>query len=252
MSDEQGWEDRPRLTKAERIAIGIPFAVIAGIVAAVAICGVVFAVWLGVSMGSQTTREPMNISTSPNGRWTARAYYHNPGPAASSWVTVDVVDSAGKQATWQIADLDGSDLADQRAWSGDNSVRMVWKTNTTVSIGLRDYSVVKPWWKEVVPNAPPVAFLVVSLLAVSMAVGYWCYRIWRRKGRRRWLGFFLGFLVSVVLTPVTGLACVSVSYGLADRNTGPGARSHVLIGSLVAAGIIVGFSVAFQAVLVRG
>jgi hypothetical protein len=190
----------------------------------------------------------MNTSTSPDGHWTVRAYSHDPGAMASDWVTVDVVDNTHRQATWQIAHLD--DLSDPRLWVGNgNRLRMVWKARTTVVVGARDYGVVKPWWKT---TQPSVASLIVPFLAAALAIGYWCYRIWRSKGRRRWLGLLFGFWVSLVATPFVGLACVPISYGLPDRNAGPGARSHVLVGALVAVGIIVTFAIATQVVLVPG
>jgi hypothetical protein len=183
MSDDYNWVDRPKMTRVERVYL-LPLVVTAGVLCLLAVGFIVVLVWLGISMASiAPTRTPMNSSTSPNGRWTVRAYLHNGGPAAPSWVAVDVVDATGKQATWQIARLTDSDLADQRLWSGDNSLRMAWQTNTTVRIGSRNYRVVRRWWDPIMSVGARVMAIAV-LVAIAAGISYLCFRLWRHRGSR--------------------------------------------------------------------
>ena len=64
-------------------------------------------------------------------------------------------------------------------------------------------------------------WMVIALLwalALPIAIGYWSYGIWQRKGRSPWTGFILGFLLTLLLTLLAGLVFVAVSYGLTDRS----------------------------------
>ncbi len=246
MADVPRSERPPRTSRVTRILIALPFVLVVGVLAAAVLAGFVAAVVIGVLMPGPS-KDLLARSTSPDGRWTVRAYDHDPGAMASDWVTIEVVDNTGKQPTWQVAEPDGAALAEPNAWSG-NRLRVTWKTATT-AIGSHDYSVVKPWWRVPVPD-PPLEWLVPLHVAASAAIGVWCYRLWRRKGRPRWIGAALGLLVSLLLTPVAGLACVSVGYGLRDRAAGPGARSHMLAGVLVGVGIVAVALAASQLVIV--
>lgn len=167
-----------KLTRAERIAIGVPLGVATVIVGLIVVGFIVLVVLFAVAWSPG--KDLINASTSPTGRWTARAYYHDPGAAASAWVTVEVSDNTGKQATSQIASLDEQALASDAVWAGDNKLRMVWKAGDTLTIGTHDYSVVQPWWRRILPRGAPEYLLFVGV-PVATAIGYWYYRIRRRK-----------------------------------------------------------------------
>jgi hypothetical protein len=92
--------------------------------------------------------------------------------------------------------------------------------------------------------------LVLCWLIGALGIAYWCYFIWRRKGRSQWTGFALGFLLTFFLTPIAGLVVVPISYGLADRNAGA-SRSGIRLGVsvFIAIVIVVALSIVVQAVL---
>ncbi len=96
------------------------------------------------------------------------------------------------------------------------------------------------------------ALLIIAAIfwvGAAFGLGYWCKIIWQRKARSPWAGFALGTLLSLLETPIAGLAVVGVSYALADRSKGPSPRSAVAVVGLVAVAAIVVFSVVFQAVV---
>ena len=92
------------------------------------------------------------------------------------------------------------------------------------------------------------AVLIVMWVSAALGIGYWCFSIWRAKGRSPWRGFVLGFLLSFVETPIAGLVVVGVSYALGDRTRGPTPRSNVVVGILIAVAALAAFAILFQAV----
>jgi len=61
--------------------------------------------------------------------------------------------------------------------------------------------------------------VVLVELALAALVGYWCYRIWVRKGRSPAGGFALGFFLTLFLSLVGAIIAVVVSYLLSERST---------------------------------
>ena len=95
---------------------------------------------------------------------------------------------------------------------------------------------------------------LASVLVPALGIGYWCYRIWRRKGRSGRTGFLVGFVPSFLLTPIVGIAAVPISYGLSDLHPGPDPRrdEKLIAGIVVAIVLIVGLSLLTQRVLGHG
>ena len=78
------------------------------------------------------SKELAGESTSPSGRWTVAAYYHNPGAGGRSWYTAELVDNTGGEPTRLIAELHDT-AAIVFARNGDGPA-LEWQSDSVVSI----------------------------------------------------------------------------------------------------------------------
>jgi Family of unknown function (DUF5412) len=150
-SQPAGWstdaEQPPRVGRVTRLLIALPFGILGLILALVALAVVaMFAFGVFVIACAPTAVDLDRSSTSPDGAWTVRIYYHNPGAMASSWYTADVVDNSGARPTRQIFTMRDAENA---LWTRDGNHLLVrWPSPDTVQIGGHAVNVVSGSWSD--------------------------------------------------------------------------------------------------------
>ncbi len=69
-------------------------------------------------------------------------------------------------------------------------------------------------------------FILLLLIGVPIGTGYWCMRVFRRKGRSAGAGFALGFVLSLVLSLLGATIALIVSYTLTDTTQQAAGTEH--------------------------
>jgi NhaP-type Na+/H+ or K+/H+ antiporter len=59
-----------------------------------------------------------------------------------------------------------------------------------------------------------IILAALAVLVIGIAVGYWCMRVFRRKGRQPGAGFTLGILLTLFLPVVGALIALIITYSL--------------------------------------
>jgi hypothetical protein len=133
------WRQIPRFFLWMIGVVLAAFLVLALVVAA----GVLY---LGISMGNMATVDIFQRSTSPNGRWTVRAYDHNPGAAGHESYSADLVDKSRQGQARVIFSLENSSDA---VWTKDgNHIRIRWLSNSVVWIGGHHIKIPNGYWSD--------------------------------------------------------------------------------------------------------
>jgi hypothetical protein len=63
----------------------------------------------------------------------------------------------------------------------------------------------------------PELFILLIILGLPVVFGYWCYKIFERKGMSRGAGFAVGFVPAFMIPVLGGAVAVVVSYLLPGK-----------------------------------
>jgi hypothetical protein len=72
----------------------------------------------------------------------------------------------------------------------------------------------------------PELFMLLIILGVPVIVGYWCYKIFARKGRSPGAGFAVGFIPTFFFSVIGGVIVVVVCYLLPVKPNVVGPAPH--------------------------
>ena len=95
-------------------------------------CLLAVAITASMAIGSLRKGDLRSQTTSPDGRWTVRLYYHDSGAGGSNWVTAEASDSTGRVKPRQVAELNHPGRLQWTA--GGDTVRTRWLSNAVLSI----------------------------------------------------------------------------------------------------------------------